>query len=314
MEKEDRIFIIGDKSIVGRVLVRCFLEGGFNNVFSESICEVDLLNQNAVSSFFRKKKLQYVFFTHPESGGIIANTKYPAEFIYTNLQIQNNIIHYSYKFGVKKLLFLGSSCVYPRDCLQPMKEKYLLSGELEKTSEAYSVAKIAGIKMCQYYSKQYGVKFISLVPATIYGPEDKFDLEKSHVIAALIRKFYEAKINNREEVVIWGTGGPRREFIYIDDLIAACIFLMNNYDSSEVINVGCGEDISIKELAVLTKDVMEFKGEIIFDQSKPDGTPRKLLDNSKVTALGWEAKISLQEGISRTYKWYTDYSNKELSK
>lgn len=307
MKKTAKIFIVGDKSIAGAALIQYFKLNGFNNILSESTYGLDLIDQNSVYSFFKKEKPEYVFLTYAKSGGIVANINYPAEFIYYNLQVQNNIIHYSYEFGVKKLLFLGSSCVYPLNCPQPIKEEYLLSGNLEKTSESYALSKIAGIKMCQAYSKQYGLNFIPIIPATVYGPNDDFDLEGSHVISSLIRKFHEAKVNNEDKVVVWGTGKPRREFIYIDDIVDASIFLMDNYDAPEIINVGCGQDLSIEELAQLIKDIVGFKGEIIFDESKPDGTPQKLLDNSKITKLGWKAKTSLKGGIGRTYKWYKEH-------
>jgi GDP-L-fucose synthase len=306
MEKDAKIFIAGDKSLEGGALIQYFRLHGFDNVLSESMVGLNLAEQDSVYSFFKKEKPEYLFLTHLKSGGIVANMKYPAEFIYTNLQIQNNIVHASYISGVKKLLFLGSSCVYPKNCLQPMKEKYLLTGELEKTNESYSIAKIVGIKMCQAYSQQYHVNYISVIPATIYGPEDDFDLEKSHVFSSLIRKFHKAKLNNEKSVIVWGTGRPRREFIYVDDIIDACIFLMDSYNSSEVINIGCGEDISIEELALLIKDTVGFKGEIIFDQSKPDGVVQKLLDNSKIRKLGWSPKITLEEGVTRTYNWYKE--------
>jgi GDP-L-fucose synthase len=307
MEKGSKIFIAGDKSIVGAAFVQYFKLSGFNNILNESTYGLDLMDQNSVYYFFNKEKPEYVFLTYIKSGGIIANIKYPAEFIYHNLQIQNNIIHYSYKFGVKKLLFFGSSCIYPRDCIQPMKEEYLLSGKLEKTSEPYAVAKIVGIKMCQAYNQQYGINYISLIPATIYGPKDDFDLESGHVISALIRKFHESKVNNEDKVVVWGTGRSRREFIYVEDLVEASIFLINKSDNLGMVNVGCGEDISIKELALLIKDIIGFKGEIIFDKSKPEGAMQKLLDNSKITKLGWKAKVSLKKGIEETYKWYKEY-------
>lgn len=306
MEKRNKIFVVGDKNIIGNALIQYFKLNGFNNVLSESVCRINLIDQNLVHSFFKKEKPEYVFLTHVNSGGIIANIKYPANFIYSNLQIQNNVINCSYEFGVKKLLFLGSSCIYPRDCSQPIREEYFLSGSLEGTSESFAVAKIAGIKMCQSYSRQYGVSYISPIPATIYGPNDDFDLENAHVVPSLIRKFHDAKRNNEPNVTVWGTGKPRREFLYIDDMIDACIYLMNNYDSSEIINVGYGEDISIKELACFIKNITGFEGEIKFDESKPDGALRKLLDNRKIINLGWKAKTSLKEGIRRTYNWYME--------
>lgn len=304
MRKDAKIFVAGHQGMVGSALIRHLKLVGFNNPITRTPQELNLIDQYAVSDFFKKEGPEYVFLAASKSGGIVTNERYPADFIYINLQIQNNVIHSSYKSGVKRLLFFGSSCIYPRGCPQPMKEEYWLSGELEKTSEPYAIAKIAGIKMCQSYSQQYGVSYISLIPATIYGPKDDFDLEKSHVLSSLIRKFHEAKINNEEKVIVWGTGRPRREFLYVDDLARACIFLIDEYHNPEIINVGYGKDLTIKELALLIRDIVGFKGDIIFDRSKPDGTLRKLLDNSKITKLGWKAEISLEEGIRRTYKWY----------
>jgi GDP-L-fucose synthase len=240
-------------------------------------------------------------------GGIVANRDYPADFIYQNLKIQNNIIYQAYKNKVKKLLFLGSSCIYPRECPQPIKEEYLLTGELEKTNEAYAIAKIAGIKMCQSFNKQHGTKFISVMPTNLYGPNDNFDLKTSHVLPALIRKFHEAKVENKKEVEMWGTGKAKREFLHVDDLAEACVFLMNNYSDDEIINIGTGEDLSIKDLAGIVKRVVGYQGKIAYDTSKPDGTPRKLLDVSKIHNLGWEHKIDLEKGIEETCEWYKDY-------
>jgi GDP-L-fucose synthase len=237
-------------------------------------------------------------------GGIVANRDYPADFIYQNLKIQNNIIYQAYKNKVKKLLFLGSSCIYPRECPQPIKEEYLLTGELEKTNEAYAIAKIAGIKMCQSFNKQYGTKFISVMPTNLYGPNDNFDLKTSHVLPALIRKFHEAKIENKSQVEMWGTGKAKREFLHVDDLAEACVFLMDNYEDDEIINIGTGEDLSIADLAGIVKRVVGYQGEIVYDTSKPDGTPRKLLDISKIHNLGWKHKIDLERGIEEAYKWY----------
>ncbi|MCK4788052.1 MAG: GDP-L-fucose synthase [Desulfobacteraceae bacterium] len=306
MDKNTKIFVAGDKSIEGVALIQYFKLSGFNDILSESTYGLDLIDQNSVYSLFKREKPEYVFLTYVRSGGIVANINYPAEFIYNNLQVQNNVIHCSYECGVKKLLFLGSSCIFPRDCSQPMKEEYFLSGALERTSEAYAVAKIAGIKMCQSYNQQYEVRYISIIPATIYGPNDDFDLESGHVISSLIRRFHEAKVNNEKKVVVWGTGKPRREFIYVDDIVDACIFLMDNYDKPEIINVGCGEDMPIRELARLVKKIVGFNGEIVFDKSKPDGAPQKLLDSTKITNLGWKVKISLEEGIMRTHNWYKE--------
>jgi len=304
MKKLSKIFIAGKESIYTRGFIDYLKSKGFRNIVTNSDYNIDLVSQDSVHSFFKAEKIDYVFLTSVESGGIVANITYPAQFIYNNLQAQNNVVHYSYKFGVKKLLFMASSCVYPRGCKQPMKEEYLLSAKLEESNEPYAIAKIAGIKMCQAYSKQYNLKTVSLIPATIYGPNDDFDLRKGHVISSLIRKFHEAKIKGDNKVVIWGTGKPRREFLYLDDLTEACIFLMNNYHSSEIINVGYGDDISIRELALLIKNITGFKGKIVFDKSKPDGVLHKLLDKTKIRKLGWRPKIYLEEGILRTYGWY----------
>ncbi|MBU1121680.1 MAG: GDP-L-fucose synthase [Candidatus Omnitrophica bacterium] len=309
MKKNDRIFIAGEHSLVGSNFTQFLTDEGFNNLLSGSSCGVDLLDQNSVNRFFEKEKPEYVFLFHFKSGGINANINLSAEFIYDNLQIQNNIIHYAYVCKIKKLFLLGSSCVYPKNSLQPIKENYLLMGELEKTSEAYSIAKIAGIKMCQAYNRQYGTNFISGIPASIYGVGNHFDFEKSHVMEALIIKFHEARITNKQTVSLWGTGLPRREFIYVDDAVSACMFLMENYEENEVINIGCGQDISIRELAGLVKEITGFRGEVIFDDSKPEGVLRKLLDHNKITMLGWKPKISLEEGVKLTYQRYKSYVN-----
>lgn len=303
MKKNAKIFIAGNKSITGAALIQYFKLNGFNNIFSESVYRLNLTDQGAICTFFRKRKPEYVFLTHPISGGIIANMKYLAEFIYNNLQIQNNIIHSSYKFGVKKLLFLGSSCVYPKDSPQPIKEEYLLRGELEKTSEPYAIAKIAGIKMCEAYNRQYGTNFIAIVPATIYGPEDDFNPETAHVISALIKKFHDAKEAEEEVIHIWGSGKPKREFIFVDDLVKACFFLLNNYKENKHINVGSSKDYRIRELAEIISDIIGFKGKIIYDRNKPDGVKQKLLDSSRIASLGWKPKTSLKEGIDITYNW-----------
>lgn len=271
------------------------------------------MRQAEVEAFFETEKPEYVFLAAAKVGGILSNNSYPAEFIYENLLIETNVIHHAYKAGAKKLLFFGSSCIYPRDCPRPMKEEYLLSGKLESTNEPYAIAKIAGIKMCQSYNRQYGTRFISVMPTNLYGPGDNFDPETSHVLPALIRKFHEAKAsdksqvtNDEKAVTIWGTGTPRREFLHVDDLADACVFLMNHYEDSEIINIGVGKDISISELAGVIKDIVGFKGAIRYDRSKPDGTPRKLLDVSKLQALGWRPKISLRQGIEMTYRWYVE--------
>ena len=304
MDLSSKIYVAGHKGLVGSAIVRALEKQGYDNLILRTHSELDLLDQKSATDFFKKEKPEYVFLAAAKVGGIMANRTYPADFIYQNLQIQNNIIHHSHLNGVKKLLFLGSSCIYPRLARQPIKEEYLLTEALETTNESYAIAKIAGIKMCQAYNKQYGTDFISVMPTNLYGPNDNFDPETSHVLPALIRKFHEAKINNQTEVVVWGTGAPKREFLYVDDLADACIFLMNNYDNSEIINIGTGEDISIKELAEMIKEITGFTGEINWDASKPNGTPRKLLDVGKLHNLGWKHKINLPDGILSVYEWY----------
>jgi len=306
MEKDSKIYIAGHRGLVGSALVRKLTEMGYMNLIARTHAELDLTRQRDVEDFFDKERPEYVFLAAAKVGGILANNTYPAEFIYSNIVVQSNVIHSSYLFGVKKLSFLGSSCIYPRDCPQPMKEEYLLSGYLEPTNEPYVVAKIAGIKMCQSYNRQYGTNYISVMPTNLYGPNDNFDLQNAHVLPALIRKFHEAKVADQKEVVVWGTGSPRREFLYIEDLADACVFFMNNYNSSEIINIGVGKDISIRELALMVKEIVDYNGELVFDTSKPDGTPRKLLDVSKLSSLGWKAKTSLEEGIKKTYEWYAE--------
>lgn len=310
MEKYSKIYVAGHRGLVGSAIVRELTKLGFKHIITRTRKELDLLDAKAVSDFFKQEKPDYVFLAAAKVGGIYANDTYPANFIFQNLQIQNNIIHNSYLNDVKKLLFLGSSCIYPRNCEQPIKEEYLLTGELEKTNEAYAVAKIAGIKMCQSYNKQYGTKFISVMPTNLYGQNDNFDLNSSHVLPALLRKFHEAKLSNNSEVVMWGTGSPRREFLYVDDLADACIFLMENYQNSDIVNIGTGEDITIKELAEMIKEIVGFKGNIINDISKPDGTPRKLLDVSKLHNLKWKHKMTLNEGIKTTYEWFLQNDTK----
>ena len=304
MEKSSKIYLAGHRGLVGSAISRKLRAEGYNNLVLKTKDELDLMDQSAVALFFKKTKPEYVFLAAAKVGGILANNTYPAQFIYENLQIQNNIIHQSYLNGVKKLLFLGSSCIYPRECPQPIKEEYLLTGPLEPTNEPYALAKIAGLKMCQSYNRQYGTNFISVMPTNLYGPNDNFDLDDSHVLPALIRKFHEGKINSSPTVVVWGTGSPKREFLHIDDLADACVFLMNNYNDSEIINIGTGVDITIKKLAELIKNIIDYKGEINWDTTKLDGTPRKLLDVSKVESLGWRHKIGLETGIKMTYEWY----------
>jgi len=307
MEKDEKVFVAGHEGMIGSAILHRLEEGGFSRVIAGSPAGLDLTDQGMVADFFVAEKPDYVFLASVKVGGILANSRYPAEFIYTNLVSQTNIIHSAWKCGVKKLLFLGSSCSYPKDCPQPMKEDYLLSGKLEPTSEPYAIAKIAGIRMCQSYNRQYGTEYISAIPADVYGYGDDFNPETGHVLPALISKMHHAKINNEAEVAIWGTGSPRREALHVDDLADACIFLMNNYGESEMINVGSGDDISVRELAQVVKDATGFKGNIVFDESKPDGMLRKLLDVSRMKKLGWSPKISLKEGIRQTYQWYENH-------
>lgn len=304
MNKDAKIFIAGHEGMIGVALIRCLKTAGFDNIVTKSFSQLNLTNQNEVRKFFLREEPEYVFLATAEEGGILANIAYSADLIYTNLQIQANLIHFAWETKVKKLLFLGSSCIYPKFCPQPMNEEALLTGSLEPTNEAYAIAKIAGIKMCQAYNHQYSTNFISVIPTNIYGPRDNFDLKTSHVIPALIRKFHEAKVGKKGEVMIWGTGTPRREFLYVDDFADACLFLMNNYNQPGIINVGYGKDVSIKELALMIKVVTEFDGELIFDDTKPDGMQNKQLDVSKMNALGWRPKINLREGLGKTYEWF----------
>lgn len=301
---KDKIYVAGHRGLVGSAILRKLQADGYTNLIYKTSKELDLRDRNQVEKFFEQEKPDYVFLAAAKVGGIIANNEYPADFIRDNLMIQTNVIDAAYRNGVKKLLFLGSTCIYPKFAPQPLKEEYLLTGELEPTNEPYAIAKIAGIKMCQSYNRQYGTKYISVMPTNLYGPNDNFDLHTSHVLPALIRKFHEAKENNAPYVEVWGTGTPRREFLHSDDLADACVFLMNNYEGNEIINVGVGEDITIKELAEKIKNIVGFKGEIKFDTTKPDGTPRKLVDVSKINALGWKASISLEEGLQKVYQWF----------
>ncbi|MCX7985260.1 MAG: GDP-L-fucose synthase [Bacteroidetes bacterium] len=310
MEKDAKIYVAGHLGMVGSALVRNLQSKGFSNLILRSIEELDLTRQVDVERFFEQERPEYVFLAAAKVGGIHANNTYPADFIYINLQIQNNVIHSSYTYGVKKLCFLGSSCIYPKYAPQPIKEEYLLDGKLEPTNEPYAIAKIAGIKMCQAYNRQYGTRFISVMPTNLYGYNDNFDLETSHVVPALIRKFIEAKQTHSPTVTLWGTGTPRREFLFVDDLADACVFLMEHYDDTEIINIGVGEDITINELASIIKDEVGYTGNICYDTTKPDGTPRKLLDVSKLHSLGWRATTSLREGIRKTIQWYYTVYNK----
>ena len=302
MQKNSKIYVAGHRGLVGSAIVRKLQKEGFSNLLLRTSSEVDLRNQEAVKAFFEAEKPEYVFMAAAKVGGINANNVYPADFIYDNLCIQNNVIHESYRTGVKKLLFLGSSCIYPKNAEQPIKEEYLLSGYLEPTNDAYAIAKIAGIKMCQSYHKQYECNFISAMPTNLYGPGDNYDLKNSHVLPALLRKFHEAKLNGEPTVTVWGTGKPRREFLHADDLADACLFLMDHYNSPEIINIGVGKDISIGEMAQMIKNITGYEGEIVFNSSMPDGTFRKLLDVSKLNGLGWEAKIGFEEGVEATYQ------------
>lgn len=306
MEKHNKIYVAGHRGLVGSALTRKLKALGYENLVTRTHGELDLTDQQAAKVFFQNESPDYVFLAAARVGGILANRDYPADFIYQNLMIESNVIEASYKFGVKKLLFLGSSCIYPKFAKQPMKEEYLLTGELESTNEPYSVAKIAGIKLCQSFNRQYGTNFITVMPTNLYGIEDNFDLETSHVIAGMIRKFHEAKESGSPSVILWGDGTPRREFLFADDLADACVFLMNNYNETEPINVGVGEDLTVKELAELIQDIVDYKGEIEWDTSKPNGTPRKLLDISRVTNLGWKPSHAIREGINITYHWYSE--------
>lgn len=313
MDKDSKIYIAGHKGLVGSAITRLLEKQGYKNLVLKTRRELDLLNQQAVAEFFKKEKPEYVFLAAAKVGGIMANNNQPADFIYENLQIQNNIIHQSYLFNVKKLLFLGSICIYPKLCPTPVKEEYLLSSYLEPTNEPYAIAKIAGLKMCQSYNRQYRTNFVAIMPANLYGYNDNFDLNNSHVLPALIRKFHEAKISGQKEITLWGSGKPRREFLFVDDVAEACLFAMNKFnptvkqnEKGEVFfNVGAGSDIAIKELAKLIKEIVGFRGKIKWDKAKPDGTTKRLLNISKAKNLGWKHKTELAEGIKKTYDWYT---------
>lgn len=304
MRGDSRIYVAGHQGLVGSAIARRLKKEGYENIITRTRGELDLTRQEKVEDFFAEEKPEFVFLAAAKVGGILANNTYRADFIYANLVIETNIIHASYLNGVEKLLFLGSSCIYPKLCPQPMREEYLLSGFLEPTNEPYAIAKIAGIKMCESYNRQYGTKYICVMPTNLYGPKDNFDLETSHVLPALIRKFHEAKARGDRQVAVWGTGRPKREFLHVDDLADASLFLMNNYDGDEIVNVGVGQDIAIGELAERVARVVGFEGRITYDPAQPDGTPRKLLDVSKLNALGWKANIPLDEGIAQTYQWY----------
>ncbi|GED32166.1 GDP-L-fucose synthase family protein [Brevibacillus centrosporus] len=307
MDLQARIFVAGHRGLVGSAIKRTLEAQGFERILVRDRGELDLLNQEAVARFFAQEQPEYVFMAAAKVGGILANSQYPADFLYQNLVIQTNVIHAAHLFGVKKLLFLGSSCIYPKFAPQPIREQYLLSGELEPTNEPYALAKIAGIKMCEAYNRQYGSNFLAVMPTNLYGPNDNFDLESSHVLPALLRKFHEAAIHKAPSVEVWGTGKPKREFLYVDDLADACVYLMKFFDQRDTapfVNIGTGEDVEIRELASLIKRIVGYQGEIVFRSDKPDGTPRKWLDVSRMARLGWNASTTLEAGIQQTYDWY----------
>ena len=306
MNKDAKIYVAGHRGLVGSAIVRNLEAKGYKNIICRTHKELDLTNQEAVRSFFEEEKPEYVFLAAAKVGGIHANNTYPADFIYDNLMIQNNVIKAAHDFEVKKLLFLGSTCIYPKMAPQPIKEEYLLTGALEETNEAYAIAKIAGLEMCKFFKRQYGDNFISCMPTNLYGPNDNFDLKNSHVLPALIRKFHEAKENNSEAVEVWGTGTPLREFLYVDDMADACVFLMENYEGEQHVNIGTGEEVSIRELAETIKKVVGFEGELVFNTDMPDGTPRKLTTVDKLHGLGWKHKVSLNEGIKLAYNWFLE--------
>ncbi|HAT4257863.1 GDP-L-fucose synthase [Clostridium perfringens] len=313
MNKNSKIYVAGHRGLVGSAIVRNLEEKGFNNIICRTHKELDLTNQNEVRKFFEEERPEYVFLAAAKVGGIHANNTYPADFIYENLMIQNNVIKAAHDFEVKKLLFLGSTCIYPKMAPQPIKEDYLLTGSLEETNEAYAVAKIAGLEMCKFFKRQYGDNFISCMPTNLYGPNDNFDLKNSHVLPALIRKFHEAKVNNSEVVEVWGTGKPLREFLYVDDMADACVFLMENYDGEQHVNIGTGVEVSIRELAETVKEVVGFEGELVFNTDMPDGTPRKLTTVDKLNGLGWKHKFNLNEGINLAYRWFMENFKNDIS-
>ncbi len=304
VDRSKKVYVAGHRGLVGSALMRLLHARGFKNVIGRSRSELDLRSRDAVSEFFRKERPQIVLMAAARVGGIGANRATPVEFLIENLQIQNSVLHAAHESGVRKLVFLGSSCIYPKFAPQPIPETALLNGPLEPTNEAYAIAKIAGIKLCQAFAREYGANFISAMPTNLYGPGDDFDLKTSHVLAALLRKAHEAKVNGAPSMVVWGTGEPRREFLYVDDLADAILFLLERYDSPEIINVGCGEDITVRALAKMICEVVGFAGELEWDRTQPDGTPRKLLDVSRITELGWKPKIPLRDGIARTYEWF----------
>ncbi len=308
MDKRGKIYIAGHRGMVGSAVVRCLQMKDFENLIFRSSSELDLTRQADVERFFEAERPEYVFLAAALVGGILANSTYRAEFIYTNLQIQTNVIHTAWKTDVKKLLFFSSSCVYPRMCPQPMKEEYLMTGSLENTNEPYAMAKLSGMSMCRAYNEQYNTKFISVIPTNLYGPNDNYDIEQSHLIAALIQKFHIAKIKNEPQVTLWGTGSPRREIMHVDDAAAASIFLMGNFEGTDPVNIGWGTDLKITEIADIISTVVGYQGEICFDANMPDGTPRKLLNMTKLNDLGWKAKIPLKQGIEKAYQWYLQHA------
>jgi GDP-L-fucose synthase len=309
MNKDSKVYVAGHCGLVGSNIVKQLQKKGYNNIIMRTKVELDLTNQADVLKFFELEKPEYVFLAAAKVGGIHANNIYPADFIRENLQIQCNVIDAAYKEGVTKLLFLGSSCIYPKMCPQPIKEEYLLTGELEPTNEAYALAKIAGLKMCYFYKKQYGANFVSVMPTNLYGPGDNFDLQNSHVLPAILRKMHEAKIEDSPQVEIWGTGLALREFLYVEDMADGCVFVMEKYDGEDFLNIGTGEEVSIKELAEVIKEVVGYKGELCFNTDKPDGTPRKLIDSFKIRELGWTHKTALKQGITETYEWYLNHKD-----
>lgn len=307
MNPDSRVYVAGHRGLAGSAILRRLRSAGYENLVTRTREELDLRDARAVEEFFESERPEYVFMAAARVGGILANDTYPVEFLQDNLQMQLDVIRAAHRCGVRKLLFLGSSCIYPRHAPQPMKEEHLLTGELEPTNEPYALAKISGIKLCQAYNRQYGTDYVSVMPTNLYGPGDNFDLETSHVLPALVRKFHEAKERDEESVTIWGTGEPRREFLHVDDLADACVYLMDNYSGSEIVNIGVGEDISIRELAELVREVVGYEGGIVRDTSKPDGAPRKLLDVSRLRGLGWGASIPLRRGIEHTYEWFVEH-------
>jgi GDP-L-fucose synthase len=306
MNKTDKIYIAGHRGLVGSALVRHLQQAGYTNLLCRTHAELDLTQQLAVNQFFANEKPDYVFLAAAKVGGIHANNTYRGDFIYANLAIQNNVIEAARQVGVKRLLFLGSSCIYPRNCPQPMREEYLLTGSLESTNEPYAIAKIAGIKLCEAYNSQHGTDFAAVMPTNLYGPNDNFDLQNSHVLPALMRKIHTAKMNHHPEVTIWGTGVAKREFLHVDDMAAACVFMMNQHGYQEMVNIGTGQDISIHDVAKLLCDVIGYTGQIVYDTSKPDGTPRKLLDTTRINQLGWQPRIKLKDGLAQTYQWFLE--------